>query len=524
MSQSRIHPCVMFVCLLHFALLTAPARAVTLEGRVYNGNVGDETQPLSGVTVTLYGSNNSGQMGTSITSTTTNSQGWYGLDTREGYEYYHIVETDPSGYTSVGATTVGGTVINSNWIQYAYPLEGKTLTGNKFWDKSSTPENHPPVANAGPDQTVNVGNVVQLDGSGSSDVDGDPLTYSWSLISVPAGSGASLDNPTAVKPKFTADLAGTYVAQLVVNDGKVDSAPDTVVVSATSEPSRTGTITGYKFNDTNGDGIWNGTESGLAGWTIFADMDPWNAQLDPGEPSAVTGPDGSYSLSGLVPGVYNVYEVAQSGWQMTCPASGFYGITIQGNDLWDHQDFGNHEEGGTTSNRYDLRDLCLVLDLDIPGIGHSKVTVTGSGVMEVTPEGSTPGAAMDNNGNGRDEWVTELVSLSLTGMDPLFGTVRVGLNPALASNGQLEERVNTTPGILDLPPFTATGQADSFFDVFFEIELADMGVTLRTTQAKQIEAILDQLPAVQPAYTEPLQTRSHYSASQEGRSKVPLDP
>ena len=49
-----------------------------------------------------------------------------------------------------------------------------------------TTQNTAPVANAGPNQTVNVGSVVQLNGAGSTDVDGDALTYQWSLITVPS--------------------------------------------------------------------------------------------------------------------------------------------------------------------------------------------------------------------------------------------------------------------------------------------------------------------------------------------------
>ena len=61
-----------------------------------------------------------------------------------------------------------------------------------------TTQNSPPVANAGPDQTVFVGTTVTLDGSGSTDVDGDLLSYHWSLITVPEGSAASLSDATAV--------------------------------------------------------------------------------------------------------------------------------------------------------------------------------------------------------------------------------------------------------------------------------------------------------------------------------------
>jgi hypothetical protein len=96
---------------------------------------------------------------------------------------------------------------------------------------ASTP-NSPPNANAGVDQDVLVGEVVQLDGTGSSDVDGDAVSYSWTFNSVPSGSTATFDNPALAQPSFTADVAGTYVAELVVSDALVDSAPDSVMITA----------------------------------------------------------------------------------------------------------------------------------------------------------------------------------------------------------------------------------------------------------------------------------------------------
>ena len=89
-----------------------------------------------------------------------------------------------------------------------------------------------PVANAGPDQTVNIGALVHLTGSGSTDPNGFPLTYSWSLTTRPSGSTAVLSSATAVNPTFVADVAGTYVARLIVNNGFSSSAPDTVTVTA----------------------------------------------------------------------------------------------------------------------------------------------------------------------------------------------------------------------------------------------------------------------------------------------------
>jgi len=92
--------------------------------------------------------------------------------------------------------------------------------------------NHKPVANAGPDQTVAVLDTVTLDGSGSFDPDADTLSFAWTLISVPAGSSATPSNSSAVVTSFDADLAGTYEAELIVNDGVVASDPDTVTITA----------------------------------------------------------------------------------------------------------------------------------------------------------------------------------------------------------------------------------------------------------------------------------------------------
>ncbi len=90
--------------------------------------------------------------------------------------------------------------------------------------------NSAPVANAGANQSGKVQDTITLDASSSSDVDGNLLTYAWAITSKPTDSSATLNDPTAVNPTFTIDKSGSYVVQLTVNDGHVDSAPATTTI------------------------------------------------------------------------------------------------------------------------------------------------------------------------------------------------------------------------------------------------------------------------------------------------------
>ena len=102
---------------------------------------------------------------------------------------------------------------------------------------TTPPENRPPVADAGPDQTVFVGEVVQLDGTGSYDPDGDPLTFRWAFVERPQTSGAKLDDPTSPRPTFVADYPGVYVLELRVEDGRGGADTDSVTVTAREIPT-----------------------------------------------------------------------------------------------------------------------------------------------------------------------------------------------------------------------------------------------------------------------------------------------
>ncbi len=92
--------------------------------------------------------------------------------------------------------------------------------------------NLPPVANAGPEQVVAMAAEVTLNGSASTDANGDTLSYQWALTTRPNTSAATLAGPTTVSPTFTADVAGFYVATLTVSDGKGGSHISRVLIKA----------------------------------------------------------------------------------------------------------------------------------------------------------------------------------------------------------------------------------------------------------------------------------------------------
>ncbi|MDX1624508.1 MAG: PKD domain-containing protein [Gemmatimonadota bacterium] len=106
--------------------------------------------------------------------------------------------------------------------------------------------NAAPSADAGDDRTVVVDSEVTLNGSRSSDPDGDPLAFLWELLRVPDGSEATLSGADGPRPTFLADRTGTYAVQLEVDDGRGGTDDDTVRIFVEPPPNLapTGSLTG----------------------------------------------------------------------------------------------------------------------------------------------------------------------------------------------------------------------------------------------------------------------------------------
>ncbi|HEY5772556.1 MAG TPA: PKD domain-containing protein [Chitinophagaceae bacterium] len=94
--------------------------------------------------------------------------------------------------------------------------------------------NHPPIANAGADQTITLPtNAVNLDGSGSTDPENNITSYAWTKISGPGSF--NIVNPNAVQTQVTTLSQGTYQFELKVTDAPGLFSKDTmqVIVNAT---------------------------------------------------------------------------------------------------------------------------------------------------------------------------------------------------------------------------------------------------------------------------------------------------
>ncbi len=192
-------------------------------------NAGADQNVVNGTTVTLDASKSSSDTGKSLT-------------------YLWTLASKPTGSTAtmVAPTGVKPTFVadmTGAYIATVVVNDGITASSAATVTITSSVANAAPIANAGIQQNVISGMVVSINGSLSSDANGDALTYNWTLSSKPSGSTAILSSTTAVNPTITVDLSGTYVITLVVNDGKINSTPATTTVIVTSPTVISGTQT-----------------------------------------------------------------------------------------------------------------------------------------------------------------------------------------------------------------------------------------------------------------------------------------
>lgn len=220
--------------------------------------------------------------------------------------------------------------------------------------------NRAPVAVAGPEQLVHTGQVVRLDARASSDPDGDPLTYAWTLSARPAGSTAELVDAAGAAPRFVADQPGVYVAALTVHDGRHPSAAAQVTVRAATGPVApvadagpvqqvvTGaqvTLSGAASSDADGDALSHR-------WTL--------AVRPPGSTAQLSGADTvAPRFVADVAGRYEARLVVHDGTLESAPATAVVDASaarLAASVMPESADFGSVPVGGSASRVLTLRN------------------------------------------------------------------------------------------------------------------------------------------------------------------------
>jgi hypothetical protein len=116
-------------------------------------------------------------------------------------------------------------------------------------------------------------------------------------------------------------------------------------------------VNGTVYEDVNSNGVRDGGENGVAGWTVYLDLDNSGTLNSDSagtlEPSAVTNGDGDYSINRLVPNTYRVSEVVQSGWTATAPVSQDVIVTQGQSTQADFFNFSGGDIVGTVWNDLD---------------------------------------------------------------------------------------------------------------------------------------------------------------------------
>src|SRR5579864_3910820 len=187
--------------MLQWSFTTTPAAPIANAGP-------NQTVPFQS-TVTLDGSASTNPSGTGTLT----------------YSWLFTARPPGSLAVLIGAQQVHPSFVADAVGNYTIQLTVSNGTGSSSASVTVSTVNSAPVANAGANQTVTVGSTVVLNGTGSTDVDGDALTYIWTLTGKPSGSNAALIGATTSSPSFVADLFGIYTAQLIVNDGHGNNSP-----------------------------------------------------------------------------------------------------------------------------------------------------------------------------------------------------------------------------------------------------------------------------------------------------------
>ncbi len=159
---------------------------------------------------------------------------------------------------------------------------------------------------------------LYLDGTGSFDTEGAPLTYAWTLDGAPSGSvrtSADIEETTDASPVFHPDLAGDYTFTLTVNDGGTNSLPESLVVTIADRQSNESPV-GNAGSDASTTGSGTCTAVGYTSTYTCTDCADARFTLDG---SLSSDPDGDELVYAWVVTSGTSYGSVESGGDTSAP-------------------------------------------------------------------------------------------------------------------------------------------------------------------------------------------------------------
>jgi len=161
----------------------------------------------------------------------------------------------------------------------------------------------------------------------------------------------------------------------------------------------------------------------------------------------------------------------------------------------------NERARATQADQFNSSQGSLVIQL--PNGATTQVGLAGVSAVQVNVLAN--GATSLTNGSGLDEVTTQMPQLNLTGTNAVLGPVTMTLDPKQPTLGKITENINNAPGVLDLPPFAASGSATSFFDVFADITIGSQ--TYHTPGPLNMQALVThEPPAPGESFVNPVTT------------------
>ncbi|MEG4012942.1 MULTISPECIES: SdrD B-like domain-containing protein [unclassified Microcoleus] len=239
----------------------------------------------------------------------------------------------------------------------------------------------------------------------------DPPLANWQIYldlngnnSLDPGEPNTITNPEG-NYTFGNVSPGRYLVREVQQPGWVQTTPNPGAIDITGNTNAvgvnfgnnfpTGSISGFKFNDLNANGINEPTEPRVANWPIYIDLNNNNAN-DPNEPSTLTNPQGNFSFINLPQGTYFVREVPQPGFRQTTPSP--TPITVGNGTNATNLSFGNVLVTGTISGvKFNDFNANGRLDAGEPPIANTQIYIDLNNNSSLDPgEAST---LSDSQGN-----------------------------------------------------------------------------------------------------------------------------